>query len=85
MKLKDILSNYSKFPITCMERTYYPKFLEDDLTDKEKNDGMLSGYCQWDGVKLSSLDGDYYSLDENILKYEWDNNMLIYWVDCNWE
>lgn len=47
---------------------------------------MLYGYCRWDGERLISLDGDCYSLDEPVTKYEWswDTCGLVYWIHSEW-
>lgn len=71
-RVKDILS---KKPIeTITVRTSIP----DDID-------MLFGYCAWDGTNLISLDGDTYDLDDEIYKYEFDENGdLTYWLVCEW-
>ena len=46
---------------------------------------MLFGYCAWDGEKLISLDGDSYSLDETVVRYEWeDDGTLTYWTHAEY-
>lgn len=84
MTLRDILvGRPGTFRI--MERTYYPSWMEDELTKKEIKDGMLSGYCLWDGRFLLSMDGDFYTLDEEVDRYEWeDDGSLTYWCHCEW-
>ena len=37
------------------------------------------GCCKYDGINLISLDGDTYSFDDEIDKYEIKNNELIVW------
>lgn len=74
MKLKDILPNY---PLENIEvRTNNP-FGED----------ILFGFCSWTGIDLISEDGDSYYLDEEIVKYEFDekNKELIYWIVSEWK
>lgn len=74
MKLKDILPNY---PLENIEvRTNNP-FGED----------MLFGFCSWTVTDLISEDGDSYYLDEEIVKYEFDekNKELIYWIVSEWK
>lgn len=73
MKLKDILTRpYSKI----MVRTTLPDDFEGDT---------LFGYCAWDGETLISLDGDTYCLDDEVERFEIDENgMLIYWFKSVW-
>lgn len=40
------------------------------LLEDEYNSDVLFGYCQYVNGKLISLDGDSYSLDEEIERYE---------------
>lgn len=74
MKVKDILPKNS---IDIMVRTNPPKnCIYEDL---------LLGYCKWDGEKLISLDGDSYSIEDEILKYEYENDgSLTYWIISEW-
>jgi len=47
---------------------------------------ILFGYCAWDGEELISLDGDYYSLDWEVERYEWaEDDMLVCWIHVGWE
>lgn len=73
-KLKDILPNY---PINNIEVR----------TNDPFGDDMLFGYCHWTGTELISGDGDYYSLDEIITKYEFneEKHKLTYWILSEWE
>lgn len=77
IKLKDLL--HENEPIKIMERCYGPK-----------GEDLLVGYCQWDGQKLISLDGDYYSVNADILdhemiyEYEGDTTYLVVWIDVTW-
>ena len=83
MRLRDILPQRPVARI--MVRTNYPEQLEDELTEKEISDGMLFGYCAWDGEKLISLDGDSYSLNEIVVRYEWeDDGTLTYWTHAEY-
>jgi hypothetical protein len=83
MKLMEILGD-TPVPV-IMERTFYPESLNPDLSEKEIMDGMLFGYCSWDGKELKSLDGDNYSLDEDIERFEWDEDgSLTYWTRSEW-
>ena len=83
MKLIDVLPDCPVEQI--MERTFYPESLNDDLTEKEIRDGMLTGYCAWDGKELRSLDGDNYSVNAEIERFEWETDgTLTYWVRGEW-
>ena len=44
------------------------------------------GYCHWTGTELISGDGDSYSIDEEIAKYEFAENgkSLTYWFEAEW-
>ena len=47
----------------------------------------LFGYCEWNGSELISLDGDDYSLDEPVMKYQFhpgEINELVYWIHSDW-
>lgn len=73
MKLKDILPNH---PIdTIMVRTNDPH-----------GGDTLFGYCHWTGTELVSDDGDSYYIDDEIYKYEFneDKTFLTYWFMSNW-
>ena len=70
IKLKDILPNHS---IDIQVRTYDP-----DGKD------ILFGFCHWTGNELVSIDGDNYSVDEEVLKYSFDEDGLIYWFESEW-
>ena len=48
------------------------------------DEDLLIGYCSWDCRELISSDGDFYATHEPILKYEWDGDMLVYWVESKW-
>ena len=74
MKVKDILP---KHEVNIMVRTNPPKnFICEDL---------LVGYCKWDGKNLISLDGDSYSIEDEITKYEYeDDGSLTYWIGSEW-
>lgn len=42
-------------------------------------------YCSWDGENLTPADGDYYSVDEVISKYEYEEDgSLTYWTVSEW-
>lgn len=84
MTLRDILAGRSG-NVKIMERTYYPDWMTDELSEKEVTDGMLTGFCVWDGENLISADGDSYSLDEIVERHEWEEDgSLTYWVRCEW-
>lgn len=76
MKLRDILT-VGKPVEKIMERTNDPY--------GEIEDGILVGYCWWDGDDLIPLDGDYYSLDAEIERFEFESeDSLVYWVHSDW-
>ena len=70
MKLKDILPNHH---INIQARTYSPD-----------GEDMLFGYCHWTGTELVSDDGDNYSVEEEVAKYEFDDWGLVYWFESEW-
>lgn len=71
MKLKDLLSNKI---ITIEVRTFDPN-----------GDDMLFGYCRWNGKELVSLDGDTYSVEDEVCKFKFDNpSELTYWFESEW-
>lgn len=52
----------------------------------DEEDGMLFGYCAWDGKKLISLDGDNYDLNDIVTRYEHDlDGNLTYWIHAEWK
>lgn len=67
LKLEDIVRGYDFSYISY--RTYLP-----DGTD------CFIGCCKYINDELISLDGDTYSLKDQILKYEIDDNELTVWV-----
>lgn len=73
--VREILPDY---PVnSIMVRTNHP-FYDDE-------NGLLVGYCSWDGESLIPLDGDIYRLDEIVYKYEWEEDgSLTYWILSNW-
>lgn len=85
MKLSDLLQHGKPVEV-IMERANYPEWI-DDLDQESIDNGMLVGYCTWTGEKLESLDGDSYSINAEVIRYEWreDGNLLIYWTTCEWE
>lgn len=69
-KLKDILPDHY---INIQSRTYDPD-----------GEDVLFGYCYWTGTELVSGDGDSYSLEEEVLKYEFNEYGLAYWFESEW-
>lgn len=48
-------------------------------------DGIFTGACYWTGTKLLPLDGDYYSLDAEVIRYKWEEDgSLTYWIETEW-
>lgn len=72
IKLKNILPRHH---VDICVRTY----------DPDGND-MLFGYCHWTGKELISDDGDTYSVEEDVAKFEFsaDKRKLTYWFEPNW-
>lgn len=70
--LRDVIQmlaiTHPKFepPYAVQYRIQVPEFNIDDT---------LAGYCKWDGEELTSLDGDNYSLDDEIVAYEVFENL----------
>ena len=67
-------------------RTNYPKSIENELSDKEKEYGMAFGWCEYkDGVLISG-DSDNYYLDDVIEKYEVHplSGDLTVWIWSGW-
>lgn len=78
MKLKDLLTST---PIPVIE------WRSNDPLGKDP-DGIFCGLCTWNGKELLSLDGDIYSPEEEIYRYEWygeNNENLTYWSESKWE
>ena len=73
MTLKDILPDY---PLRNIEVR----------TNDPDGEDMLFGYCHWTGTELISGDGDNYYLNEEISKYEFDEEKreLTYWIVSKW-
>ena len=70
MKLKDCLMNKR---VNITYRTFSG---EEDI---------LVGYCRWTGSKLESLDGDEYSVEDEITKCRWDGpEDLTVWYESEW-
>ena len=75
MKLKDILPEY---PVTIMLRCNPPIGFDEPY-------GILSGYCAWSGSELQPLDGDSYSVNMEVDKYEYNNGYLVVWETIEWK
>ena len=75
MKLIDILSGR---PLDRIEVRTNSSF------DDDQN-GVLFGFCAWDGSNLISLDGDNYYLDEEVTKFEWAGGNLRIWIHSEWK
>jgi len=74
MTLRDILEGHPPVKY-CQERTNFA----------DEPDGIFTGSCEWTGTELLPLDGDCYSLDVEIYRYEWEEDgSLTYWVWSNW-
>ena len=66
MKLIEAIKKCNlKLPVSIMYRITLPP----DLVEECGHDDTLLGYCEWDGKEIISLDGDSYSLDDEILEY----------------
>ena len=84
MKLMEILGDTPVPVIT--ERTFYPERMNPELDEEEIRNGMLFGYCAWDGKNLRPLDGDNYSLNREVERFEWDQEgNWTYWTRYEWE
>lgn len=82
MTVKDILPSH---PVEIMVRTNYPESLLTYLSSERIEQGLLVGYCSWDGENLTPADSDYYSVDEVISKYEYEEDgSLTYWTVSEW-
>lgn len=82
MRVKDILPDH---PVQIMVRTNYPEFVLPYLSEESVEQGLFVGYCSWDGEKLISEDGDYYSVDDIVEKYKYETDgSLTYWEASRW-
>ena len=73
MRLRDIVEG-KEFP-RIMYRCNPPEGIEGDL---------YVGICHYTNGKLIADDGDIYSLDDEIVKYEIDDWGLVVWEQANW-
>ena len=75
MTVKDILPSH---PVEIMVRTNYPESLLTYLSSERIEQGLLVGYCSWDGENLTPADGV-------ISKYEYEEDgSLTYWTVSEW-
>ena len=73
MKLKDLLGDKELY---IEYRTNSPLSSEEDI---------LAGSCRWDGAKLYPIDKDSYSTEDEISKYEIENDKnIIVWYESIW-
>ena len=78
MKLKQIVDMIDKnIPYIA-----YRTIISIDSDDVD----LFTGACRWNDGRLIPLDGDNYSLNDEIKKYEYDkdNNILVVWYDSEW-
>lgn len=56
------------------------------VTVNGKDEDIFAGICEWVNNSLNSLDGDSYSLDDDIGAYNYDkqNNILTVWYSSSW-
>lgn len=74
MKFRDILSIS---PQLVEVRTNGPKGYDCD--------DLLLGQCTWDGENFVSTDGDYYTPDDEIDKYEYESDgSVTVWITSDW-
>lgn len=51
----------------------------------EDEEDMYYGACHWDGNSLIAKDGDFYSLDEPLEKYQREEDgSLTVWIAVEW-
>ena len=88
MKLRDILLNINN--IIQLEEDF-PLEIKVRTNDPFGGD-MFFGLCSWDGKNLKSEDGDSYSLDDEVIKYEIGFDFredyypyyMTYWFESEW-
>lgn len=82
MTAKDILPSH---PVEIMVGNNCPESLLPYLSSEKIEHGLLVGYCSWDGENLIPADGDYYSINTVISKYEHEEDgSLTYWTVPEW-
>lgn len=75
MKVKEILPQH---PVNIAVRINAPE----NCGYKD----LLFGHCKWDGKDLISLDGDTYSIEDEICRCEYETDgSLTYWISAEWE
>ena len=48
-------------------------------------DDILAGYCKWTGTELVALDGDNYSVEDEVYKYRRNTPRdLTVWYESKW-
>ena len=45
---------------------------------------MFTGMAEYKNGQLYSLDGDNYSLDDQVSRWEYGNNILTVWYESRW-
>lgn len=87
MTLGNILNHYVKNGADVYIPITYRTIITSDGTD------VFAGFCRYENGKLISEDGDNYSLEDEIIKYEMklDNNIngtmqmhLTVWYESEW-
>lgn len=87
MTLGNILNHYVKDDTDVYIPITYRTIIASDGTD------VLAGFCRYENGELISEDGDNYSLEDEIIKYEMklDNNIngtmqmhLTVWYESEW-
>ena len=87
MTLGNILNHYVKNGTDVYIPITYRTIIASDGTD------VLAGFCRYENGELISEDGDNYSLEDEIIKYEMklDNNIngtmqmhLTVWYESEW-
>ena len=79
MKLREILQRINRDIPFISYRTFVSLNTDDD-TD------IFAGACEYKDGEIISLDGDSYSLEDEISAYEYDkqNNILAVWYKSKW-
>lgn len=63
-----------------MVRFEYPQTMNPELTEEELRDGILLGFCDWDGEKLIPYDDSEYRPDWELSRYELSEYGLVVWL-----
>jgi hypothetical protein len=77
MTLRKILEDIDDKKINFIEFRSVISIDSDDVD-------VLYGYCSYDGEQITSLDGDIYSLDDEIKGYKEDGNILTVYYEGEW-